>query len=93
MGELGGIPAHHHRPYPIARAQFKVGVGLGDGAQELVGLLDQQAAAVTGLAIGVDTPPVRHAGEGLYAGFQKPMARLALKVGNQPETAVVFEFV
>jgi len=64
-----------------------------DSAQELVGLLNQQATTVTGLAVGVDPTAVGHAGQGLDGRLQKGMTGLALHMGYQAETAVILEFI
>ncbi len=63
----------------------------GDGTQEQVGLLDQQPAAVPGLAIGIDPTAVGHAGQCFDCGLQKLMARLALHMGDQAKSAVILE--
>ncbi|MNF55808.1 hypothetical protein D3C84_372810 [compost metagenome] len=70
------------------------GEGLfGDRTQEQVRLLDQQTATVAGLAVGVDAAAVGHAGQGFDGGLQKMVARLALHMGDQAETAVILEFI
>jgi hypothetical protein len=66
---------------------------LGDCTQEQVGLLNQQATTVTGLAVCVDPTAVGHAGQGLNGCLQKGMTGFALHMGNQAETTVILEFV
>ena len=90
---LGRILIEEHHAHGILRRQFDAELLLGDGAQELIGLLDQQATAITGLAVGVDTAAVSHAGEGLNSGIKQVMTRLTLHMGDQAEAAVILELI
>ena len=82
-----------HHAHGVLLGQFDRELLFGDSAQELVGLLNQQATAVTGLAVGVDPTAVGHAGQGLDGRLQKGMTGFALHVGYQAETAVILEFI
>ena len=64
----------------------------GHLAEEGIGLLQQQATTVAGLAVCVDAASVRHTGECFDRGLQKFVAWLALHLGNQAKPAVVAEF-
>ncbi|MCY1395114.1 hypothetical protein D9M71_100430 [compost metagenome] len=77
----------------VLGGQFDRESFLGDGAQEKVRLLDQQTTTVAGLAVGIDATAVGHAGQGFDGGFKKMVARLALHMGDQAETAVILEFI
>ena len=100
QGALHGLPGGAG-PLRI-RAQedlpHRVGLGkrhpegfLGQGAHEAIGHLHQQAATITGLAVGRNPPAVRHAGEGLDSRLQQAMARITGRVGYQSEPAIVAE--
>ena len=54
-----------------------------------VGLLEQQAAAVAGLAVGGNGAAVREAGERGDRRLHDPVARLIVEVGDQAESAAV----
>ena len=90
---LGRILIEEHHAHGILPGQFDAELLLGDRAQELIRLLDQQATAITGLAIGVDTAAVSHAGEGLNSGLEQVMASLTLHMGDQAEAAVILELI
>jgi len=72
----------------VLLAEFQASL-LCHGAQEGVGLGQQQAAAVAGLAVGRHRATVSESPEGGYSGFDEPMAGVTIHMGNQPETAVV----
>ncbi len=75
----------------IAVAQFDTQAFLGGVAHEAVGHLQQQAAAVTGLAVGSNTATVGHAGQGFDGSTEQFMASLPFHVGDQAKPAVVTE--
>ena len=77
----------------VARRQCARATFLRRLAEKRVGLLQQQAAAVAGAAVGGDAAPVGHAGQRLDGGPHQTMAGLALEVGDQAKAAVVLEFV
>ena len=54
-----------HHAHGVLLGQVDCKLFFCDSAQELVGLLNQQAATVTGFAVGVDPTAVGHAGQGL----------------------------
>ena len=58
-----------------------------DGAQEAGRALQQQAAAVAGLAIGGDGAAMREAVERGDGGLHHPMRGLVIEAGDQPKTA------
>src|SRR5471032_2272190 len=87
------VLVEEHHAHSVLLGQIGAEMFLGDCAQELVGLLNQQAATVTGLAVGVDPTAVGHAGQGLDGRLQKGMTGLALHMGYQAETAVILEFI
>ncbi len=61
----------------------------GLAAQEGIGLLHEQAAAVAGLAVGGDRTTVGHAIERRDRGLNQLVARLIVHVRDQAETAGV----
>ncbi len=81
-----------HHADGVLLGQLDCKVLLGHGTQELIGLLHEQAATVTGFAVGVDTTAVGHARQRLHGGLQKVVARFARHMGNQAKTTVVLEF-
>ena len=83
------IPAEHEHAHPVERGQLPGPAGLRGPAQEQVRLLQEQAAAVAGAAVGGDAAPVGHARQGLDGGAHQAVAGLAMEVGNEPEAAVV----
>ena len=89
---LGVVLVEEHHAHGVLLGQLAAEGFLGNGAQELIGLLHQQTATVTGLAVGVDTAAVGHAGQCLHGGLQKVVARFARHMGDQAKTTVVLEF-
>ena len=84
-----GIEKHH--AHCVLARQLDIEFFTGHRAQEQVGLLNEQAATVAGLAVGVDAATVGHAGQRLDGGLEQVVTGLALHVGNQAEAAVVLE--
>ena len=96
LARAGGtrlVPAEEHHADRVLLGQVHAELLSGQHAQEAVGLLQQQAAAVAGLAVGVDAATVGHAGQGLDGRLQQMVAGLALHVGDQTEAAVVLELL
>src|SRR5690606_3223553 len=58
-------------------------------AQELIGFLQQQPAAVTRLAVSRDCATVGEAAQRGDGRLHEPMAGLIVQVGDQPEAAAV----
>ncbi|MNS76108.1 hypothetical protein D3C72_1096460 [compost metagenome] len=86
------VLVEEHHANGVLLGQLDSEVLLGHGTQELIGLLHEQTATVTGLAVGVDTAAVGHAGQCLHGGLQKVVARFARHMGDQAKTTVVLEF-
>jgi hypothetical protein len=93
--ELGPARRRHRRvrgqEYIAGREQRRqpdAGVP-GHRAQELLGLLQQQATAVAGLAIGCDGAAVRQPAQRGNRRLHQPVAGLVIKVGDQAEAAAV----
>jgi hypothetical protein len=76
----------HAHAIPAAQAPA---LFLGNRPKEGVGLLEQQSAAVSGLAVGQDRTPVIHSVQGADCGAHQTVTRLAVHVGDQTESAVV----
>ena len=72
----------------LAATQLDAGLA-GGTAQEAVGLLDQQAAAVTGLAVGGDGAAVGHPFQTFDRPFDQVMAGHVVHLSNQTESAAV----
>ncbi|RMO66669.1 hypothetical protein ALQ37_05532 [Pseudomonas syringae pv. aptata] len=89
----GVVLIEEHHAHSILAGQIDVEVLLGDRTQEAIGLLNQQTATVAGLAVGVDTATVGHAGQGLNGRLQQVMTGLALHMSDQAEAAVILEFI
>jgi hypothetical protein len=62
---------------------------LGQRTQEFLGFLQQQAAAVAGLAVGGDGAAVRQAVQRGNGGLHQPMAGFIVETGDQAEAAAV----
>ena len=90
---LGRILIEEDHAHGILLGQFDAEGFLGNRTQERIGLLNQQTATVTGLAVGINPTAVGHAGQGLNGRLQKGMTGLALHMGYQAETAVILEFI
>jgi len=86
------VLVEEHHADGVLPGQLDGEVLLGHGPQELIRLLHEQTATVTGLAIGVDAAAVGHAGQCLHGGLQKVVTRLARHMGDQAKTTVVLEF-
>ncbi len=86
------VLVEEHHTDGVLLGQLDGEVLLGHGTQELIGLLHEQTATVTGLAVGVDAAAVGHAGQRLHGGLQKVVARFARHMGDQAKTTVVLEF-
>jgi hypothetical protein len=78
-------------PDRIVFTQFDAQLFSGNGTQETIRLLHQQATAVAGFAISSNTTTVRHACQCLDRLIQQIMAGLSLHVGHQAETTVILE--
>ncbi len=87
------VLVEEHHAHGVLLGQVDSKLFFCDSTQELVGLLNQQAATVTGFAVGVDPTAVGHAGQGLDGRLQKGMTGLALHMGYQAKTAVILEFI
>ncbi len=89
-GALGapGILAEENHADGVERGDLER-VLAGDARKERVGFLQQQAAAVAGLAIGGDGAPVREALERLHGGANQPVARTIVHLRDQSEAAAV----
>ena len=90
---LGRVLVEEHHAHRVLLRQLAAELLPGNGAQEQIGLLNQQTTTVTGLAVGVDTAAVGHAGQGFNGGLQQVMTCLALHVGDQAEAAVILELI
>jgi hypothetical protein len=74
------------------------GIGLGEikslffGCRfhERIGFAQQQAATVSGFAIGGNRTAVGKTGKGIDGGFYQPVTGFAIHLGNQSETAAIF---
>lgn len=86
------VLVEEHHADGVLLGQLDGEVFLGHGTQESIGLLHEQTATVTGLAVGVDAAAVGHAGQRLHGGLQKVVARFARHVGDQAKATVVLEF-
>ena len=67
---LDRVLVKKHHADRILLGQISAELFFGDCTQELIGLLNQQATTVTGLAVCVDPTAVGHAGQGLNGGLQ-----------------------
>jgi hypothetical protein len=86
-GDVGPGRVEHHADRVVA-GKLEAGLG-GHRAQEAVRLAHQQAAAVTGLAVGGHRTAVGHAGQGADRGADDVVADLAVHLCDEAETAAV----
>jgi hypothetical protein len=77
-----GILPHEHHANRVMLTEIPAKFGLCDTAHKTIGHLQQQATAVTGLAIRGNAASMSHAGQGLDRCLKQPMAWFALYVGN-----------
>ena len=87
-GGQRGIVRQEHQPRGEAWGEREAGLG-GHRAQEFLGTLQQQSAAVAGLAVGGDGAAVRQAIEGGDRGAHQPVARRVVEARDQAEAAAV----
>jgi len=82
------VLVQEHDAHGVQRVEAEAQPG-GFLAHEGVGLLEQQATAVAGLAVGGDAATVGHARQRLDRGLHQPVAGLVVHLGDQAEAAVV----
>ena len=80
-----------YHPHAVVIRQ-RNGLLFRDLAEERIGFLKQQTAAITGFSVGINAAPVCHARKCFNSSLQKLVAGLALHMGNQTKTTVVPEF-
>jgi hypothetical protein len=84
------IEEYHTNGIRISQCEADIA---GNCAQETVRFADEEAAAVTTLAVGCNSAAVGEACQCANGGIQQPMTGFAVHMGNQPETTVIsFEF-
>ncbi len=86
LGDPGRVDEHDAGGEALGQLDVRLG---GEGAQEGLGGLHQEPAAVAGLAVGGDRAAVGHAFQGLDRGVDHPVAGYAVHVRDQAEAAVV----
>ena len=88
---LVGIRVGKDHPHAIVVRQTN-GLSFRNLAEERIGFLEQQTAAITGFSIGINAAPVSHTCQCFDGRLQKLVAGAALHMGNQTKTTVVPEF-
>ena len=88
---LVGVRVGKDHPHAVVVRQAN-GLGFRHLAEERIGFLEQQTAAITGFSIGIDAAPVSHTCQCFDGRLQKLVAGVALHMGNQTKTTVVPEF-
>ena len=83
-----GLLGEKHQPGGEACAERDPGLG-GQRAQEPFRALQQQPAAITGLAVRGDRPAMGQAVERGHGGAHQPVARTVVQTCDQPEAAAV----
>src|SRR5690606_40119791 len=87
--ETSTLSLHDALPILLRRQFDREGVAR-HSAQEQVRLLDQQAAAVPGLAVCVDAATMGHAGQGLDSGLQQDRKSTRLNSSHVKISYAVF---
>ncbi len=87
------VGTHEHHAHGVLVGQFDRQRLAGNLAQKTVRLLNEQAATIAGLAVGVNAAAVGHARQRFNCRLQQVMTGLAFHVGNQTKATVILELI